>query len=544
MKTVFIKVLLALTSGFLLGLAYPYSDLNGLAWIALIPFIIALCGTSPKTGLLLGWIAGFSLCGTIYSWGFIFGVHVWLALSLWQGSYLGILGLVAAWALEAEGPRRSFRGILLPALLWVSYEVFKGSGPLALNWGSLAYSQYRFLWFIQIAGLIGMYGITFIIALCNSVLAQAFQISIWTVTENLKSGRKALSGLISEWRKDKPLTQASMLTLSLLIFSFIWSFYTIVKDKAIEKHYRSIAISVVQPSMDMCLKWDRTMLVRTLDLLEKLSVKGRCEGGELILWPETSVPTHLPQNQPVMAQIASLSRNLGAYLLAGAPQSGSDNSTYNTAFLFGPDGLPAGEYRKVHVVPFGEYLPLRKYLGKYSVFDRVQDISAGHEWKVFNTALGRFSVLICFESDFGSIARVNISKGAEFLVVVTNDAWFERSSAALHHIGWGVLRAVENHTNVVQSANAGISAFIDYNGRIHRPTELYERGQITDRIRCVPAGTIYTSLGDLPIYAMIIYTIFLLGKIYRERRISTPPRPSGRHHNRKRAKKGSATGKV
>lgn len=544
MKTVYIKVFLALMSGFLLGLAYPYSELYGLAWIALIPLIMALCSTSPKTGFLLGWIAGFSFCGTIYNWGFIFGAHVWFALSLWQGSYLGILGLVTAWALKAEGPRRSFRGILLPALLWVSYEVFKGSGPLAINWGSLAYSQYKFLWFIQIAGIIGMYGISFIIVLFNSVLAEALQIGMETVRENLKNGRKALSGTVSEWRKDRPLIQASMLTFSLLVFSFLWSFCTIAKDKAGEGHWRSTVISIVQPSMDMCLKWDRTMLVRTLDLLEKLSGKGRSEGGELILWPETSVPTHLPQNQRVMDQIANLSRKLGAYILAGAPQSGTYDSTYNTAFLFGPDGILQGEYRKVHVVPFGEYLPLRKYLGRYSVFDRVQDVSAGHEWKVFNTPLGRFSVLICFESDFGSIARVNIRKGAEFLVVITNDAWFERSSAALHHISWGVLRAVENHTNVVQSANAGVSAFIDYNGRIRRSTEIYERGEITDLIRCAPTGTIYTLVGDIPIYAMILYTIFLLGKIHRERRISAPPQPSGRHRNRKRTKKGSAPEKV
>jgi len=531
-------------SGFLLGLAFPYSGMYGLAWIALVPLILSLCETKPGFGLLLGWLAGFSFFGTIYNWGFIFGVHVWLAISLWQGSYMGILGLITAWALKEEGRRRSFRGILLPAFLWVSYEVIRGSGPLALNWGSLAYSQYRFLWLIQIAGLIGMYGISFIIALVNSAAAAAVQIVLDRAAENIREGRKAFSGMISEFMKDRPLIMSSALALSLVAFSFLWSAVTISRDRAAEGHYRSIAISIVQPSMDMCLKWDRTMLERTVDLLRNLSGKGRSEGGELIVWPETSVPTHLPQNQPVMAQIANLSRSIGAYILAGAPQAGEEGTSYNTAFLFSPGGTLSGEYRKVHVVPFGEYLPFSRYLRKYSVFDRVQDVSPGDGWKVFNTAMGRFSVLICFESDFGSVARANIRKGASFLVVITNDAWFERSSAALHHVGWGVLRAVENHTNVVQSANTGVSAFIDYNGRISRATEIYTRGQITDRIRLAPAGTIHTWLGDIPIYALMAYTLFLLGKIRMERRSSISNQSSGISRNRKRRKKGSATEKV
>ncbi len=540
MKMICIKIFLALMSGFLLSLAFPYAELYGFAWIALIPLIVALGGTSPKAGFFLGWITGFSFLGTIYNWGFIFGTHVWLALSLWQGSYVGLLGLVTAWALKAEGPRRSLRGILLPALLWVSYEVLKGSGPLAINWGSLAYSQYKFLPFIQIAGLFGMYGITFIIALSNSVLAEAVQIASDTVACNLKNGRKALTNVVSEWRKDIPFMKAGILALSLLAFSFLWSSYIILRDKAREGLYRSIAISIVQPSMDMCLKWDKTMMERTVSILEKLSAKGRREGGELILWPETSVPTHLPQNQRVMVQIANLSKSLGAYVLAGAPQLGADNNVYNTAFLFTPDGVLAGEYRKVHVVPFGEYLPFKKYLRKYKIFDQVQDISAGCEWKVFQTSLGRFSVLICFESDFGNIARIDIRKGAQFLVVITNDAWFERSSAAFHHVSWGVLRAVENHSNIAQAANTGVCTFIDYNGGIHHSTEIYTRGVITDRITCAPTGTLYTWLGDIPIYAIMLYTIFLLGKIHKERRNFRPLPSSGTRRNRKRAKKGSA----
>ncbi|MDQ7825581.1 MAG: apolipoprotein N-acyltransferase [Candidatus Eremiobacteraeota bacterium] len=480
------QIFLALLSGFLLGISFPDSRFSLCAWIALVPLFFALTGCGMKRAFLLSWATGFCFFCTIFQWGFLFGVPVWLAISLLEGFFMGICGALIAPFLRST---RSAVRIISPALVWVSYEYLRSLGFLGLNWGSLSYSQYMVLPLIQIAGITGMYGITLMIVLFNA------------------SVKEILTGIALRWNSGKGIWPAfrrleresvilALLALLIPLASLCWGYGRIASDRSREHLYPRVKISTIQPSLDMCLEWDATVKRITIAALEKLTVRGKVEGGTLFFWPESAVPTYFPNDFKATQGILSFAAKHGIYLLAGAPFMGGDLHIYNSAFLISPQGTILESYSKRRLVPFSENLPWSPHLRRYSPFNRFRDVWPGAAWKTFTTPAARFGVIICFESDFPYIARINVRRGAQFLAVLTNDAWFERSSAATHHLSWSVFRALENHVNVVQSANTGISAFIDYNGRIKSSIELFRRTVLTDEIILQPTGTLYTRAGD------------------------------------------------
>jgi apolipoprotein N-acyltransferase len=490
MKKSLAQLCLALLSGMLLGISFPESRLWLCAWIALVPLFIALAGCGWKRALLLSWASGFCFFGIIFQWSLLFGFSVWLALCLMFGLCTGICGAITAPFLNSDS---SAVRITYPALVWVSIEYIRSFGFLGMNWGSISYSQFTFLPLIQIVSITGMYGVTLMIVLFNSALRELLMKAAFrrrTAEESDRTGQLSMISIV--------------IAVALPLMSICWGCCRLSSDRSKESLYPRVRISAVQPSLDMCLQRDASVQRMSLSTLEKLTSRGQAEGGALFLWPESSMLTYFPNDEQVKERICNFTARRGIYLLAGAPYMGSDSHIYNEAFLISPKGGVVEGYAKRRLVPFSENLPFSRYLRKYHPFNRFSDVKPGNAWKTFVTPMARFGALICFENDFPYIARLNIRKGAQFLAVLANDAWFERTSAAAHHLSWGVFRAVENHSNLVQSANTGISAFIDYNGRIRSSTELYARTVLTDDIILEPAGTPYTRAGDwLPIMCLI-----------------------------------------
>ncbi|MDQ7823832.1 MAG: apolipoprotein N-acyltransferase [Candidatus Eremiobacteraeota bacterium] len=512
-----VRILLATLSGFLLGMSFPDKGHFLFAWCALAPLLVALYGVTFRTGFFLSWLTGFLFFSTIYLWGWVFGGHVWFALSLWQGFYFGLWGGFAAWALEDE-PARPAR-LFLPVLLFVFYEYGRSLGPLGINWGAIAYSQYEQVTLIQVAGITGMYGISFLVMLGNMVLA-------WLLITVMRA-QKSPQGDRKTAERKKGLLSLALSFAALMTVTLAYGHLVIAGDSARKGIFPRVKVSIVQPSVDMLMKWDNRMLRWTLETLTALSAKAAQEGTSLVFWPETSVPTFIPNNTVAKEYLEHFTAWEKIYFAAGAPQAAPDGRKLNTVFLFSPQGKITAEYSKRHIVPFGEYLPFRKHLRKYSVFDRVQDFSSGDRWTLFPTPWGSFSVLICFESDFPGIARVNVRNGATFLAVLTNDAWFERSSAAVHHLGWSVFRAVENHSNVVQAANTGVSAFIDPHGKIRKKSEIYTRVVLTDDLVITPAGTFYTRHGNVFLLIAALPAFALALRRSRERQPSQAGKSKG-----------------
>jgi apolipoprotein N-acyltransferase len=182
----------------------------------------------------------------------------------------------------------------------------------------------------------------------------------------------------------------------------------------------------------------------------------------------------------------------------------------NSAFLLSPDGKIAGKYDKVHLVPYGEYVPLRKFFPFINkLVAGIGDFRKGegnNPIKFGNHALG---ILICYEGIFPELSREYKEKGANLLVNITNDAWFGRTSAPYQHLSMTVFRAVENRTFLVRSANTGISAIISPSGKIIKKTGLFERTVLRGSVKLLDRKTIYALYGDIFVYICLI----LLGVI-------------------------------
>jgi apolipoprotein N-acyltransferase len=211
-----------------------------------------------------------------------------------------------------------------------------------------------------------------------------------------------------------------------------------------------------------------------------------------------------------------LAQEAGQPLLFGSPtyvRDGGQDVMYNSAFLVGPDTTVLGRYDKIHLVPFGEYIPLRRllfFLDK--LVAGIGDFRSGEAYTVMAIPQGRFAVLICFEGIFPDLVRHFVRHGAQFLVNITNDAWFGYSPASYQHLSMVVFRAVENRLPIVRAANTGISAVIDPTGRLSQQTDLFVRTWIKARITPAEgATTFYTRWGDLFAYGCVLVTAVSLG---------------------------------
>jgi apolipoprotein N-acyltransferase len=181
-----------------------------------------------------------------------------------------------------------------------------------------------------------------------------------------------------------------------------------------------------------------------------------------------------------------------------APERDEPERYYNSAVLVGPDGRSKGVYRKMHLVPFGEYVPLRKALFFVApLVESIGDLSPGAEPVVFDVDGGRVSVAICYESVYPEILRSFVARGSQLLVTITNDAWFDRSSAAYQHFAQGSLRAVEEGRYVVRAANTGVSGAIDPYGRVIVRTDLFVPLSLAVDVRLLGGRTIYSRIGNL-----------------------------------------------
>jgi apolipoprotein N-acyltransferase len=185
---------------------------------------------------------------------------------------------------------------------------------------------------------------------------------------------------------------------------------------------------------------------------------------------------------------------------------------YNAAVLIGVDGRSVGSYRKVRLVPFGEYVPFKNLLFFVGpLVEAVSDFTPGSAFSIFDYQGTRFSVAICYESVYPRIARAFVARGAELLTTITNDAWFGRSSAAYQHFEQAALRAVEQGRYLVRAANTGISGAVDPYGRVIARTALFEPAAITVDVRLLSRRTIYQAAGDVIVWialaaaAMVIW---------------------------------------
>ncbi|MBE0616634.1 MAG: apolipoprotein N-acyltransferase [Proteobacteria bacterium] len=243
--------------------------------------------------------------------------------------------------------------------------------------------------------------------------------------------------------------------------------------------------AVVQGNIDQGRKWDPAFRRATLETYGSLSRSVSVAGVDLFLWPETAVPLYAQDPSPERRGLDALARELGGYLAFGAPaykRRGSEVEYRNALFLLSPEGVLVGRYDKVHLVPFGEYVPLGRFFPfMKKLVAGAGDFTPGPGVKPFpeEPGLPVLGALVCFEVIFPSFASSLVSAGAQVLLVVTNDGWFGRTPGPYQHLAFAAWRAAEVGAPLLRAANTGVSAAFDGHGRLLRETALNTRDAFT-----------------------------------------------------------------
>lgn len=485
-------------TGLLLTGAFPRTGLDGLAWFALLPLLWALRDVSGKEGFRLGFIAGlvhysglvYWLVYTMQTYG---GLPVYLSVPLLflLAAYMALYPAFFS-LLITSAARKPFSLFCLMPFAWVSLEYARALLLSGFPWELLGYSQFRRLHLIQISDMTGVYGISFLIVMVNAAL---FILLLYA--------RKA------DWQGVRPgkcLTVAVLASAMLCLCLF--GFYGQTRIQMLGEMAKTspgITAVAVQGNIDQMVKWDPAFQESSTRKYVELSLSVKEELPDLVVWPETAAPFYFSHNIDLTRTVTDGVRQTGAWFLIGSPshargEQGTDY--YNSAYLISPEGETAGRFDKVHLVPFGEYVPLKKWLPFVKkLVAQVGDFKTGKQGDILSADRFRLGVLICYEIIFPELSAAAVRNGADILVNITNDAWYGNSSAPYQHFSMSVFRAVENRRALVRAANTGISGFVNPAGHILQSTVLFQDAVVTERIPVMNLKTFYTRHGDL--FAML-----------------------------------------
>ncbi len=486
--------LLVIASGLLTTAAFPDFGLHFAAWVALVPLLVAVNGLSGFNRFRIGFLTGLVHYVTLVYWAAYtmntYGGLPWAVsipamlllaayLSLYTGVFAFLCGLL---------PRKPLGFIFVMPCLWVFLEYARSFLLSGFPWELLGYSQYPHLRLIQISDITGVYGLSFLISGVNGacfMLVLGIFNKTWGPTPVSRT----------------PALASMAIWAGLLAGVFYYGDRRLYQiDGWVEKSDRT-SIAVVQGNIDQSIKWDPRFQESTTRKYIELSHGIGSQNPELIVWPETAAPFYFTYDKSLTQLVQSGIAKAGCDFLIGSPSFTFINRNlkyYNSAFLIGTDGNVAGKYDKAHLVPFGEYVPLKKWLpfiGK--IVEHIGDFEPGEKGAVLDWKGRRLGVLICFEIIFPELSRASAKNGAEVLINITNDAWYGRTSAPHQHFSMAVFRAVENRRSLVRSANTGISAFVEPSGRIFGTTGLYEDATRIHSLPVLKIQSVYTRFGNL-----------------------------------------------
>lgn len=509
-------ILLAATTGILLPLCFPKFDVGLLAWVALIPLHIALDSSRRTQAFWLGWLSGMIGFTGIMSWvvtamhtygkvPLLISYGIMLLLTAYLGLFVAVYSAGVVW-FRMLVPRY---GLFAAPCLWVTLELLRTYLLSGLPWSLFGYSQYRQLDLIQVADHLGVYGISFLIVLTNVALAELY------------------SWLMPLFRGFRPARLPwELVTTSAMLIGLSWAYSTsVIVSEESERPKATIQVGVVQPNIDQAVKWDQGFREETLRRYDHLT-ESFGYGTDLIIWPEAATPFVYEREPLYQLQLVAMATRASAPLLFGSPavRFDADRKPYllNSAYLLSPEGSLLGRYDKQHLVPFGEYIPLKSsalfFLDK--LVEGIGDFQAGPgptilsiQPKMSDESMPqrpvKFGVLICYEVIFPDLVRHMAAAGAEFLVTITNDAWFGDSSAPAQHFSMVVFRSVENHRAFARAANTGISGFIDPFGRIIKASPIFMQTALQATIPVRQQQTFYSRYGDVFAYGCMIISLLL-----------------------------------
>lgn len=465
------RLLAAAVSGLALSVAFPPFDQRWAALVALVPLFLALRGASARFGALLGLVAGLGFFGVLLYWISYFGYAAYIALAVAQAAFVVVLGFLGARASSTVLGR-----LLGIPLLWTGLEIARERYPLdGFSWGMIGYSQHTGGTMLPIARVGGVVLLGLAIAVVNALIAEALA---------SRAGRRATFAVAAAALVVLP----GLLPLG-LAGPRVGTF-DVASVQGNVPRYRFTGLGRrgrVGPE-------DFTIVNNHLAVTSRLLGQTT---PDLIVWPENSFDRD-PRTTPEMFDpVLTLLAQIRAPLLAGAILDEGARWT-NTNILVEPDGTIAQRYDKIHLVPFGEYVPWHWARSVVPALDRELPVDAikGRRLVVFDVGTARIGSVICFESTYPELARGLVRNGAQLLVVTTNNASFGTSPAAREHLATSQLRAVELGRAVVHSAIAGISAVIQPDGKITQEAGLFRPALLRARLPLATGETPYARYGS------------------------------------------------
>ena len=484
-------------TGLLLALSFPKPGLSILAWVAFLPLLYAIRGKSPKSSFRLGFLSGFVAYAGIFYWLTIvmttYGklpLPVSICLTLLMAAYLALF-VAATAALSRFAENFSVPLLITFPAVWVALEYVRAYLLTGFPWSLLGYTQYRTLPLLQIADITGVYGVSFLILLVNIFLYQ-----LW------------------RWVRGKDGATYPFLatcTAIPLLLATIWYGFVVLNR---EVSGAVVKVALAQGNIPQDIKWNPAFQEETVAIYERLSRQSSGAGAALVVWPESSLPFFFQREPTYSARVSSLARELGTALIVSSPaleHEAGRQKLLNSAFLLAADGTAVGRADKVHLVPFGEYVPLARLLPFVKkMVQGIGDFSPGRAPVPLAASFGKIGILICFEGIFPEISREYVAHGAALLVNITNDAWFGNSSAPYQHLSMTVFRAVENRVPLVRSANTGITAIIDNRGHVRGMTGLFREALLSGEVRLGSEKSLYTEYGDIFAWGCIALAIGII----------------------------------
>jgi apolipoprotein N-acyltransferase len=493
-RLILTKVSLALLAALLLACSLPDPDVGWLAWIALVPLILACRGLHPIQAAGIGCIFAFVSGMGIYHWVFEipkFGFQHFLL----AGTYLAVYPTL--WCAGVALMSRAGIALAFPAAaLWVVLDYIRAhAGFLAFPWGTLAHTQHQNGAVLQIAAITGEYGVSFLVVLASASIA----------------------AVVSQ----RAYRSAAVAALIIAVAHGVGAYALYSETSG-----PTLRIAVVQPNTQIGEQGTFNGGVETFRRLERLTNTAAASQPALIAWPETSISGDLQSNPLLAADLQSLTRAIGIPIVLGVSEVQKFSSrdaggvarrrAYNSAYLVSPGEPLAPPYRKHLLLPFGEYVPLEGILTWPAwIGGRGYDKAPGSGLHLFTLPDGTpFATLICWESFFSRLSRESVQGGARLLVQLNNPAWLGHTAAGKQQNLSSVFRAVENRVPVVLASNTGPSEIIDRYGRIVTRTHaLFSEDIAVGNVTLSSGQTVYTQVGD--VFVFVAFAGLVVGAVRR-----------------------------
>ena len=518
-----------------LGTANPFVHLPLL--IILYPAALYVIGLRDRHAFRRGWWTG--LLGAAASLYWIaeavhdYGGFPWLLAApcaVLLGMYVGLWGGLFARFVVLLRPLPVWRRCLAAGLAWYLLEWARGWFGTGFPWLTLASGQAAWPVLIQGASLIGAYGLSGLLAALGGLFAEAAGLTTTEVRRNSSRGtpfrlRHALAGLM---------------LLGLMLAFGVFRLQAFPAGDTDPGQGTPVTLTLIQGNVRQDLKWNPDFQQGTLDkylTLSRAALRAAApDKPDLVIWPETSMPFFYQDDAERAVALRDFARQEGVALLFGGPGYlrrglSEDAALFNRAFFVDARGRDAGHYDKEHLVPFGEYIPPGLNLDMFAqLLQGLGGFTPGSLTPPLRLPLRRggsdavLGMLICYEAIFPELARDRVAQGAQLLVNISNDAWYNRSSAPVQHLYLAALRAVEQERWLARGTNTGLTAFVDPVGRIETlggvtdGAGLFVSGSLTRQMRALDGHTVYFALHPwLPALAFMGLLLIMVPLAYRRR---------------------------